>query len=64
MDSTLDERTLSIGLDALRGARYSCACIASEEKVPPLVGCLRAGRVNVLAIDSRTAEALLAHTEE
>ena len=44
--------------------RHSCACIASDDKVPPLVGSLRAGLVDVLAIDSRTAETLLAYAED
>ena len=61
VDSSLDERTISINLEALRGARHSCICIAAENKIPPLVGCLRAGLVNVLAIDARTAESLLAY---
>ena len=60
----LDERTISIGLEALRSARHSCACIASDDKVPPLIGSLRAGLVDVLAIDSRTAETLLAYAED
>lgn len=61
VDPSLDERTISINLDTLRSARHSCICIASEDKVPPLLGCLRAGLVNVLAIDSRTAGSLLAY---
>lgn len=64
VDSALDERTISINPDALRHARHSCICIASEEKIPPLVGCLRAGLVNVLAIDSRTAESLLSYADQ
>lgn len=63
VDSSLDERTISINPDALRRARHSCICIAAEEKIPPLMGCLRAGLVNVLAIDSRTAESLLSCAE-
>ncbi|WP_418704353.1 sugar-binding transcriptional regulator [Anaerotruncus massiliensis (ex Liu et al. 2021)] len=64
VDPSLDERTISIGLEALRSARPSCACIASDDKVPPLIGSLRAGLVDVLAIDSRTAETLLAYAED
>lgn len=64
VDSALDERTISINPDALRGARHSCICIASEDKIPPLIGCLRAGLVNVLAIDSRTAESLLSYADQ
>ena len=64
VDPSLDERTISIGLEALRSARHSCACIASDDKVPPLIGSLRAGLVDVLAIDSRTAETLLAYAED
>ena len=64
VDPSLDERTISIGLEALRSARHSCACIVSDDKVPPLIGSLRAGLVDVLAIDSRTAETLLAYAED
>lgn len=63
VDPELDERTISIQLEALRNARHSCVCIAGETKVLPLLGGLRAGLFNVLAIDSNTAESLLAYAE-
>lgn len=59
VDSSLDERTISLTMAALQNARHSCVCIASENKVLPLLGCLRAGLVNVLALDSNTAAILL-----
>lgn len=64
VDSALDERTISINPDTLRNARHSCICIADENKIPPLIGCLRAGLVNVLAIDVKTAEGLLAYAKK
>ena len=60
VDDDLDKRTLSMSLDVLRGIRYSCACIASEEKVPALLSCLHSRLVNVLAIYSQAASALMA----
>ncbi|MDR2908950.1 MAG: sugar-binding domain-containing protein [Oscillospiraceae bacterium] len=59
VDSLLNERTIGIALSALRTARYSCACVTASKKVPPLLGCLRSGLVNVLAIDTNTAVTLL-----
>lgn len=59
VDDTYDSRTISIGLSALKKARISCACIASERKIPPLMGAVRSGLVNTIAIDGNTAEQLL-----
>ena len=61
VDPSLDKRTIAIKLETLRNARHSCACIAGEDKVLPLIGGLRAGLINVLAIDSNTAELLLSY---
>ena len=63
VDPSLDERTISINLETLRNARHSCVCIAGEDKVLPLIGGLRAGLINALAIDSNTAELLLSYED-
>lgn len=59
VDSSYDSRTISIDLESLKNARHSFMCAANEDKVPALIGCLRAGYINVLAIDCLTAEKLL-----
>lgn len=59
VDSSYDSRTISITLDSLRKARHSFMCVTNKDKIPALIGCLRAGYVNVLAIDLLTAEKLL-----
>lgn len=64
VDSSYDSRTISIDLESLKNARHSFICITNEEKIPTLMGCLRAGYINVLAIDFLTAEKLLACAEK
>ena len=64
VDPSLDNRTISISLSSLKNARHSCVCVCSEEKVSSLIGCLRCGFVNVLAIDSKTATTLLERAAE
>jgi deoxyribonucleoside regulator len=64
IESSLNERTISLSIEALKDARHSFACVANENKVPPLLGCLRSGLVNVLAIDSNTAITLLEYSEQ
>lgn len=59
VDSSYDSRTISIDLEALKNARHSFMCVTNEEKIPALIGCLKAGLVNVLAMDIMTAEKLL-----
>lgn len=59
VDTTLDERTISLSTQALKNARYSCVCVTSENKILPLLGCLRAGYVNVVALDTFSANLLL-----
>ena len=59
VDSSYDSRTISIDHESLKSARHSFMCAANEDKVPALIGCLRAGYINVLAIDCLTAEKLL-----
>ena len=59
VDSSYDSRTISIDLESLKSARHSFMCAANEDKVPALIGCLRAGYINVLSIDCLTAEKLL-----
>lgn len=64
VDNEYDSRTISIGLPALKKARISCACIASERKIPPLIGAIRSGLVNTIAIDGNTAQKLLLYAGE
>lgn len=59
VDSSYNSRTISIDLESLKNARHSFMCIANEDKIPALMGCLNAGYVNVLALDLLTAEKLL-----
>lgn len=64
VDPALDERTISLSLETLNKARHSCVCITSEQKIMPLLGCLKAKLVNVLAMDSDTADLLLEYSEK
>lgn len=59
VDNNYDERTISVTLPTLKNARISCVAISSERKVLPLIGAIRSGAVNTLAIDSNTAKYLL-----
>lgn len=59
VDSSYNSRTISINLESLKNARHSFMCVTNKDKIPALIGCLRAGYVNVLAIDLLTAEKLL-----
>lgn len=59
VDSSYDTRTISIDLNSLRNTRYSFICVTNEEKIPAVIGCLKAGYINVLALDVLTAEKLL-----
>lgn len=61
VDPSYDERTISITFPVLQKARISCVAISSEEKVLPLIGAIRAGTVNTLAVDTHTAKTLLQH---
>lgn len=63
IDSTYDARTISINLESLKNARHSFMCVTNEDKIPTLTGCLKAGYVNVLALDLLTAEKLLAYID-
>lgn len=64
VDASYDSRTISINLESLKNARHSMICIAQEDKLPALLGCLKAGYVNVLATDLLTAEKLIALLDE
>ncbi len=59
VDTSFDERTISITIPVLKKARISCVAVSSEKKIMPLLGAIRAGAVNTLAIDSNTAKSLL-----
>ncbi|MDD2981343.1 MAG: sugar-binding domain-containing protein [Hespellia sp.] len=59
IDLDFEARTISIQLESLKNARHSFMCVTNEEKIPALIGCLKAGYINVLALDLLTAEKLL-----
>ncbi|MEA4895226.1 MAG: sugar-binding domain-containing protein [Oscillospiraceae bacterium] len=63
VDEAYNSRTISIALPVLKKVRVSCACIATERKVPALLGAIRGGLVNTAAMDSDTAEQLLRYAE-
>lgn len=54
-DADYDRRTIGITLSALKSARISCACIASDRKILPLLGAIRGGLINTIVIDSNSA---------
>ncbi len=62
-DESYNSRTISISLPVLKSVRVSCACIATERKVPALLGAIRGGLVNTVALDSNSAEKLLQYAE-
>lgn len=59
VDEAFNSRTVGITLPVLKKARVSCACIASDRKVPALCAAVKGGLVNTVALDSNTAEQLL-----
>ncbi len=63
VDNSYDERTICVTFPVLKKARISCVAISSDQKIPPLVGAIRAGTVNTLAIDTHTAKALLQYSK-
>lgn len=58
----LDERTLSISLDALRGARNTIAVASGPSKVEALGVVARSGLAKIVITDSASARALLEDT--
>lgn len=58
-DPNFDCRTIGITLPALKNARISCACIASDRKILPLFGAIRSGLINTVVLDSDSATQLL-----
>lgn len=63
-DPDYDCRTIGITLTALKNARISCACVASDRKILPLLGSIRGGYLNTIAIDSHSALQLIHLAEE
>ncbi|MEH6719577.1 MAG: bifunctional sugar-binding transcriptional regulator/dihydroxyacetone kinase subunit DhaK [Aurantimonas endophytica] len=55
----LEDRTLGISLDALRGIERRIAVAGGIDKVPAVLGALRGGFVDVLVTDAATGKALL-----
>ena len=58
---SLDERTVGLPLDELRGKRLSVGLAAGPWRGPIALAALRAGCMNVLVTDEATADWVLAH---
>lgn len=59
-DEELNERTLGISIDEIKNAECVMACITGREKAEAIYYALKANFIDVLVIDSVTAEAILA----
>ena len=57
----LDERTVGLPLDELAGDRISIGLAAGAGRGPIALAALRAGCVNIIVVNSVTAEWVLAH---
>ncbi len=55
----LDDRTLGISLEALRGIERRIAVAGGIDKVPAILGTLRGGYADILVTDAATGKALL-----
>jgi deoxyribonucleoside regulator len=58
----MDERTIAVDLNHLKGKRISAAIAAGTNKVDALLGMLRGGFCNVLITSEETAKSLLTHS--
>lgn len=56
----LDSRTISVSMDSIRKANCVLSCVVGEEKSMALYSTLKAGLIDVLAVDSITATKVLA----
>ena len=63
LDVDLNHRSISIGLDGLRGIGLVVAAAAGRKKAPAILGALRGGHVDVLITDDQAIEAVLAMSE-
>lgn len=62
-DDGINNRTISLSLDTLKSCPSVFCCIANKEKVPALYASLKARYIDILAIDSVSAEALISYAE-
>ena len=62
-DEELDNRTVGISLNEIKNAECVLACITGQEKAEAIYYALKADFIDVLVIDSVTAEAILAIDE-
>lgn len=58
-DEVINNRTFGISIPNIDNSPLVMACVASPKKAPVLRACLRAGYIDVLVVDSVTAEHLL-----
>lgn len=63
VDPALDDRTVGMRLDALRGKERAIGVVAGEDKHRIAIAALRAGYVNVLVTDEVTAGKILEETK-
>lgn len=56
---TLDKRTIAIELEEMRSAKCTITCVADQDKAKALYGALRGRIVDVLVVDSVTANEVL-----
>ncbi len=60
LDTDLNRRSISIGLDGLEGIGLVVAAASGLQKAPAILGALRGGHVDVLISDDEAIEAVLA----
>lgn len=60
LDTDLNRRSISIGLDGLATCRLVVATASGRRKAHAILGALRGGHVDVLVSDDRTIEGVLA----
>ncbi|TVR86753.1 MAG: sugar-binding transcriptional regulator [Trueperaceae bacterium] len=60
LDTDLNQRAISIGLDGLKGIGLVVAAASGRQKAPAILGALRGGHVDVLISDDEAIEAVLA----
>ncbi len=60
LDTDLNRRSISIGLDGLKGIGQIVAAAGGRSKAPAILGALRGGHVDVLISDDQAIEAVIA----
>lgn len=59
IQTSVTDRTISIGLDKIKNARYSIGVAESKEKVNGIIGALNSGLMKVLVTTEETAKLIL-----